>query len=212
MSYLLLYFTGPMQSWGQSSRFHTRVTQPHPTRSAVTGMICAAMGVDRSDTEVPKQLATLKMETLVLEPGLRWMDFHTVGGGYGPDQQQCVPIRADGSKGLKSGKGCVITKREYLSDAVFAAILSGNETLIEVSCAALENPVWGIWLGRKSCPPTMPICQGVHASRDEALARLAELGHPKIVRTITESEDGERLVNDVPVCFATRQFRARLVD
>jgi len=44
MSVLLLRLAGPLQSWGDSSRFATRGTRREPTKSGVIGMVAAALG------------------------------------------------------------------------------------------------------------------------------------------------------------------------
>ena len=51
-------------------------------------------------------------------------------------------------------KDCHITHRQYLTDASFGAVMEGNAALLEEIAIALDNPVWGIWLGRKACIPS----------------------------------------------------------
>ena len=59
MPTLLLRLVGPMQSWGTTSRFDERDTQLEPSKSGVLGLICAALGRDRS--EPVEDLAALRM-------------------------------------------------------------------------------------------------------------------------------------------------------
>ena len=50
MSYsLLLLLKGPMQSWGDESRYHTRATASTPSKSGVVGLLAAAQGRRRMD-------------------------------------------------------------------------------------------------------------------------------------------------------------------
>lgn len=42
---------GPLQSWGTSSQYNRRQTDVRPSRSAVTGMLCAALGLYRGSLE-----------------------------------------------------------------------------------------------------------------------------------------------------------------
>jgi CRISPR system Cascade subunit CasD len=44
---LLLRMRAPMMSWGDHSRFTIRDTRREPTKSAVIGLLCAALGRPR---------------------------------------------------------------------------------------------------------------------------------------------------------------------
>ncbi len=46
---LLLRLAGPMQSWGDASRFNRRETRTEPTKSAVIGLLASAQGRTRED-------------------------------------------------------------------------------------------------------------------------------------------------------------------
>lgn len=217
--FLSLYLDGPMQSWGYMSKFDQRTSLAYPTKSGICGMICAAMGIEKSDTKTLAEIANLQMSVYVLAPPRRMKDFHTVGGGFDKNkslyQKQSIVKKADGATG-----NTVVTKREYLLDAKFAVVLEGNATLISEIDAALRNPKWGIWLGRKSCVPTVPICQGCHDSHETAL-EYAKSAYNKnygkdceIRRTITEVADfadGSDSIMDKPVDFSEREFSIRRV-
>ena len=86
--------------------------------------------------------------------------------------------------------------------------------------AALRNPVWGIWLGRKCCIPASPVYQGLFDSREAALDHLRSLPNrkdrepAKTVREIVEVDrfdEGSDTLMDRPVCFAKREFLPRRV-
>ena len=47
---LALRLEGPLQSWGTSSQYNRRRTDLLPSRSAITGMLCAALGLDRGSS------------------------------------------------------------------------------------------------------------------------------------------------------------------
>ena len=49
MTTLLLRLAGPMQAWGDSSRFAQRHTRREPTKSGIIGMLAAAQGRRRTD-------------------------------------------------------------------------------------------------------------------------------------------------------------------
>ena len=97
----------------------------------------------------------------------RLTDYHTIGGGYdtGTEQGYLSTPRKAGGRPLRHGRH---TQREFLTDAVFVAILEGKRATLEAVSAALDNPVWGGWLGRKCCPPATPIRAEVFADAQAA--------------------------------------------
>jgi CRISPR system Cascade subunit CasD len=81
-------------------------------------------------------------------PGVRWWDYHTVGAGME------MPI-AEGKGRTKPG--AMLTRREYLADASFLVALHGDPELVRALHQAVSRPVWPMYLGRKSCPPSLPL-------------------------------------------------------
>jgi CRISPR system Cascade subunit CasD len=121
-----------------------------PTKSGVLGLVCCAMGLSRQAAQdrLPK-LNELTMAVRIDRSGTRWWDYHTVGAGIGM-------TTAAGE--VKTGaKGTLITRREYLADASFLVAMRGDAALIAELSAALESPKWPVFLGRKSCPPSVPV-------------------------------------------------------
>ena len=166
MPTLLLRLAGPLQSWGVGSKFEIRLTENEPTKSGVIGMIAAALG--RRRDEPIDDLASMKFGVRVDRPGVLLRDFHT-------------------AKLVKTAKKTesYVTYRYYLSDAVFLAGLeSDDRDLLAKIEYALKNPVFPLFLGRRSCPPTLPIvwgmreCSILDALKDEApLVEGADMIH-----------------------------------
>lgn len=151
---VFLRLEGPLQAWGDNSKFVIRRTMEAPTKSGVLGLICCAMGLSREKArcELPK-LNELVMGVRLDRPGTRWWDYHTVGAGHGL-------LTAEGR--VKTGAaGTLVTRREYLCDASFLVALQGDDADL-VGCVAehLQNPVWPVFLGRKCCPPGVPVFAG----------------------------------------------------
>jgi len=160
-TFLGLWLDGPMQSWGHMSRFQRRTTGLFPSKSGVIGLIAAAMGVDAryfpndlksremAESAIGK-LATLRMTAVAFprKSGVRRLeDYHTV-----------LSTR-QASGGINSD--AVLTRREYLLDIRFGIILSPTvktgPCLCDQIVEALNNPRWGLWLGRKTCIPATPV-------------------------------------------------------
>jgi CRISPR system Cascade subunit CasD len=232
MAYLALLLDAPLQSWGFESRFQRRTTGLYPTKSGVIGMICAAMGLVKGSPEeqglLPK-LAKLTMTSISIprHDVLRLEDFHTVGGGYDKETQpQWIPRKA-------SGGPCdnpTVTRRQYLLDARFGVILEGERALLESVAAALQNPVWGVWFGRKNCIPAAPVyAGGPCATKEEAWkALLSAVKMPQDltiensdrVEEVHDFAQGTDSINDQPVSFGdgtssgpdVRHFAARRIN
>jgi CRISPR system Cascade subunit CasD len=214
--YLLLYLDAPMQAWGYSSRFNRRTTASWPVKSGIIGLLCAAIGIEREDEAGIARLSALKMTVYTLKnEGRRLMDWHTVGGGYDPKtQRQNMSNKAGGGS-----PDTVLTDREYLLDCKFGVILSGDVATVEECAAALENPKWGVWFGRKCCLPAARICEGIFGSMDEALGRLQNIAEQngwkangwRRVREAENFEDGTDSMMDIPLNFSTRHYQTRRI-
>lgn len=209
---LVLRLEGPLQSWGSASQFNRRLTDLLPTRSGVMGLICAALGLprgSREEREYLAQCASLHMKAVALPRQSsrgtplnvrRLEDFHTVQG----------TLKATGGS-----KDCHITHRHYLLNAAFRVFLSGERALLERAAAALRDPVWGLWLGRKCCLPTAPVLQGVFATEAEALQHCLPQPLDELVWTedVPGFAQGDDSVPDMPLSFASmeRQFTMRRI-
>ncbi|MFA6221112.1 MAG: type I-E CRISPR-associated protein Cas5/CasD [Desulfomonilaceae bacterium] len=161
---LFLRLEGPLQAWGDNSKFVIRRTMEAPTKSGVIGLLCAALGVSRSKASedwLPK-LSALTMGVRIDVPGVRWWDYHTVGAG--------MRMRIAEAEG-KTKPGAMLTRREYLCDASFLVALQGDdESLIYELSEAIKKPKWTLYLGRKSCPPARPLLEP--ANQDKTFPNL----------------------------------------
>lgn len=141
MSVLLLRLTGPMQSWGTQSRFTVRDTGLEPSKSGVIGLLCAAIG--RRREEAIGDLVSLRMGVRVDREGTMAKDYHTA----------LDAIRASGAKSNQA----VVSTRYYLADASFLVGIEGDIGLLKELHAALTNPHWPLYLGRRAFPPAVPV-------------------------------------------------------
>lgn len=200
---LALLLDGPLQSWGFSSRFQRRTTELHPTKSGVIGMICAAMGLAKGSDEerdMLPQLAELKMTSIAIPrkvqgdamPVRRLDDFHTV-----LNTRRAIGRMSDDA---------VITRRQYLLDARFGVIFEGDGIVLGRAATALQDPIWGLWFGRKSCIPADPVFRGMFATRTEAERALigdAPIEQFTHLEEVANFDAGSDSYNDQPVSFGT---------
>lgn len=151
---LFLRLEGLLQSWGDASKFVIRRSMDAPTKSGVLGLICCAMGLSRQAArEELSGLNTLMMGVRIDRPGTRWWDYHTVGAKTGILNAKGVVKINQKTKEPET----LITRREYLADASFLIALQGDSDLIGKVAEALVSPKWPLYLGRKSCPPSVPV-------------------------------------------------------
>lgn len=232
MKHLALYLRAPLQSWGASSQFGDRGTLDAPTRSGLLGLLAAACGIDKNDEAADRawlaRAAALSLSVFAFRRGDRMADYHTVGARYDRDdpwQKRMIPTTAETGKPKNNA---TVTHRAYLADSVFGAILSGDDALVAEMAAALANPVWGVWLGRKSCVPTEPLLAGVfdsveaakealsarfRASLEHGGGRVGGLEGDAAVFEVAEAlpADADDTLPDIPVSFARREYHARPV-
>lgn len=214
MPSLLLRLVGSMQSWGVSSRFQERDTAPEPSKSGVLGLLCAAMGIDRTGWDGLKPLTELRFGVRRDRPGVARYDYHSAGA-----HKDDRIMKADG----KLSSDGIVSKRYYLADAAFLAGFEGNDrVLLENVHAALRNPVWPLFLGRKSFVPSDPVWLEngiwdepleVALTKHPCLDPRREEGKGEELLLSLESDRQEgRLRMDQPLSsFAERRFGSRYV-
>ena len=206
MNVLLLRLVGPMQSWGVQSRFSVRDTGREPSKSGVIGLLCAALG--RRRDEPLDDLTALQMGVRVDREGRLMSDFHTA-----------LDV-------LKAGGGikvCEPSTRYYLADAAFLVGLAGDDLdLLTRLHAALRNPHWPLFLGRKAFVPGVPVwlpdglrpgemLRSALVAYRPRLAQPIRPSTPDLVRLVLEDPAGSVIRPDQPLSFAERRFAPRRV-
>lgn len=162
MKYLLFDLTAPLQSWGSVTRATERVTDSVPTKSAILGLLAAAVGIDRSDYERKKTFDKCFNVAIAVETdGVTLKDYHTVqilsnySGGRIRTRRDALEYRKDNAK-----LATVLTNRHYLQDASFTIAITQVEEGpfdLEALRKAILKPHFPIYLGRRCCPPAAPL-------------------------------------------------------
>jgi len=142
-----------------------------------------------------------------------------VGSGYDTSdkwQNLLVPKTEDGKSSV--GGGSKITHRAYIQDGAFAVVVEADDQMASRIAVTIQDPVWDISLGRKSCPPSDIIFRGVFEDSVSACTFADEIAQEKNRQKgfIVYDEvhpDGEQLtLSDVPVQFGIKKlYRDRTV-
>lgn len=152
---LVLRLAGPLQSWGSSSQFNRRETDMEPTKSGVLGLLAAADGRQRGDSIT--DLLSLELGVRVDQAGSLLRDYHTVSDYRGVPLLSAAVNAKGVQKGTSPKKLTHVTQRFYLQDAVFVAVIRGDEELIGRLARACTHPAFPLSLGRRSCVPAQPL-------------------------------------------------------
>jgi CRISPR system Cascade subunit CasD len=208
-SFLGLFLDGPLQSWGFASRFDRRSTALHPTRSGVLGLVAAALGIDKYSEGEEQRIASfesLRLTTFTLPRRSRrgddlemqrLEDYHTVTG-----------IRR--ASGKLDREATVQTYRQYLLDSRFGVLVEGSLALLKEISAALQDPKWGVWLGRKCCIPASPVLVAAPNTRTATWSALLQRagydgseaeGQFDHVVEVSPTETGADMIEDRPLAF-----------
>ncbi len=208
MTTVLLRLEGPLQAWATQSKLGIRDTDREPSKSGVLGLVAAALGMDRDDEERLRELALLSLVVRVDRPGSLLRDYHTAGGGT---------FRGNKKHRVYGAKACVPSQRYFLQDASFVAALGGPEKTIADIAAALRDPRWPLFLGRRACPPSTPVLMGVLEAKGMAALRVAPVAErtPAGALRVVLETDAERgdPRHDVPLSFrqGARRYATRYV-
>lgn len=215
--FLVLTLAGAMGAFGDLAGHERRGSQLWPGRSAVLGLVGAALGVRRDDAPGQAALAEWRMAVGTLSLGAPFRDFHTA---------QAVPtarIKRPSSRrtalaALKPSDNPVLTLRDYVTDCAFAVALWGGDGA--ALAQALATPCFTPYLGRKACPLTMPMAPRL-VEAETPVAALANAARPRWTETAgvgaVASDDypglsGLREIRwDDPADRATWSFRPRRV-
>lgn len=162
METLIFQLHAPLSSWGDVAVGEYRPTADYPSQSAIVGLLAAAFGIKREDEAAQIALNNgYKIAIGVLSQGRLLRDYQTAQ----------VPSRADLKKRphatrkdelaiTKHDLNTILSTRDYRQDAASLVAVQVSKTapysLAELA-KALKSPKFVLYLGRKSCPPAVPL-------------------------------------------------------
>ncbi|MBI4680181.1 MAG: type I-E CRISPR-associated protein Cas5/CasD [Nitrospirae bacterium] len=169
MEFLAFRLFGPMASWGDTTLTRRRPTLHAPTKSAIAGLIGAALGRERDEQEgfwskfAVSFGVAVKVDHAAKQP---LGDYHTVFT-YKQDEASLCATRREEIKrirqAIKDGEwknSLILTSRYYLLDFLATVIIwrkADDFPSLQSVSEALICPRFPLYLGRKSCPIGLPL-------------------------------------------------------
>ena len=160
MEYLLFRLYGPMASWGEIAVGEMRHSEVKPSKSALIGLLAAALGITREQDVQQQALANgYRFGIKMLSSGQVMRDYHTA---QAPDSvgKFLYRTRRDELVTGRARLGTVLSTREYRTDSqAVVALCATPESawkLVQLT-DALKCPRFHLYLGRKSCPLSAPL-------------------------------------------------------
>ncbi|WP_367027381.1 type I-E CRISPR-associated protein Cas5/CasD [Methylococcus sp. ANG] len=192
--YLIFQLYGPLAAWGEQAVGEARHSATRPSRSALLGLMAAALGLRRDDEAGQCHLAeSLKFGVKTLAMGSVVKDYHTTQVPPQDKKAKHWHTRRDELRVEKTRLGTILSSREYRQDGLWlAAAWSDGEkpayTLDDLA-GHLARPAFTLYLGRKSCPLALPLSPRVvraetlkDAFAEYPVPLLAEKKELKLVR------------------------------
>ena len=161
--YLVFTLTATLAAMGGPAGHERRGTETWPGRSAILGLLAAALGVRRDGDFTA--LDGLGLAVAVFEQGGYLRDWHTVqtvptAAAKRPQSRPQALAAAAGMQALKTA----ITKRDYRVGPLYGiAVWDGDLNRLR---RALEEPVFTLYLGRKSCSLAFPVIPKIVSAKD----------------------------------------------
>ena len=155
----LILKTEGMSAYGLQTFDVNRKVNYFPTRSAIVGILSAAMGLCRDQQSKIFELSQkLKIAVQVNHAGQKITDYHTVQNFRSPQG--------------KIQKGTKPTFREYWCDSEHTFAISSDDNTISKLVEKVNAPVFVLFQGRKSCPLTRPLFETIVNDDNPANALL----------------------------------------
>jgi CRISPR system Cascade subunit CasD len=155
--YVAFRLAAPLAAFGEIAVGERRPTADRPTRSAILGLLGAALGLDRNDEDGQAGLSAMcRVAIRVEQPGRLLVDYHTIQTprpGRQPYATRAEELRADRIE-------TILSRRDYRTDFLATVAIevaeSGRWKPADLE-AALRTPRYILSLGRRSCPVCLPL-------------------------------------------------------
>lgn len=162
--YLIFQLYGPLAAWGDIAVGEYRPSFAYPGKSAIIGLLAAALGIRRDEEERQQRLAeSCSFAVRVDSMGILLRDYHTTemprGEGFTTRRREIQAVHSQKRSGTQF-KGTILSSRDYRCDSAYTVAICVTDAAphtVQDLAAALQKPVFTLYLGRKSCPLALPL-------------------------------------------------------
>ncbi|CAK0779904.1 CRISPR system Cascade subunit CasD [Azospirillaceae bacterium] len=208
--FLMFSLWAPLAAMGDVAVGERRYGAARPGKSAIMGMMAAALGIDRADEATHQALLSgYGLATRTEAPGMLLTDYHTVqtpaaltgrrkGDVWGTRKQQLSEPNLE----------TLLSWREYRMDSHFLGALwerAATPYPMEALAEGLARPQYVLFLGRKACPLGAPPSPKILEAEElgEAFERYAGMMEEVFAMAFPDRKYlYKRSPNAVPVIYA----------
>ncbi len=209
--FLIFGLTASLGAMGELAGHERRGSLHWPGRSALIGLMGAALGI-RRDGDF-SALDALDITVGIYDSGQSLRDYHTI------ETVPAAAVKAANSRpeAMRAARGrtnTTITLRDYRVAPLYGVAVTGPG--LAAIAEGLNRPAFTLFLGRKSCPLAAPPGARIVAAEGPEGA-LAQLVLPpwreaaRLVSVVVDDPEGE-LVHDLPRDRTRWHFHARRVS
>jgi CRISPR system Cascade subunit CasD len=162
-NYLLFRLYGPLASWGDIAVGVNRPSYDHPSKSAIMGLLAAALGIRRDEDEKHQELSeSYNFAVAVHSSGNFLRDYHTVQvpSASAIKNQKYILTRKEELGVDNDELSTILSSRDYYCDSYYTVMIWARNVefpySLELIGKKLREPEFVLYLGRKSCPPSLP--------------------------------------------------------
>lgn len=158
MTYLIFDMYGPLSAFGDIAMGDYRPTFPHPTKSAIIGLVAGCLGIDREEESKLLELHNdLGIAILVFDTGTLLRDYHTIQVPSS-SKIKTMPIYTRKDELSGTNPATILSDRDYRMGAYYRLGIWSKKEKCDVNLLqnALSYPIYAPYLGRKACPTALP--------------------------------------------------------
>ncbi|SDF71101.1 type I-E CRISPR-associated protein Cas5/CasD [Rhodobacter capsulatus] len=196
--FLIFGLSASLAAMGELAGHERRGSLIWPGRSAILGLLGAALGIRRMGDFTA--LDALDVSVAIFDAGAPLRDYHTIESV--PSAAAKRPnSRPEALRDAKGRTNTTITLRDYRAGVFYGVAVQGAG--LEALQAALSHPRFTLYLGRKSCPLSAPPGARIVQAGSPAQALihltpppwLCERGGP-VARTLIVGADQGEVIHD----------------
>lgn len=177
MNYLKLTLSGVLQYFSDSDSIALRTTYNtslYPTKRAIVGMLASALGYERKDARSKELFNNIDVKYSIIEEPIILNDFQTIR----PLKSQKNYMNKFNKRNTfqtvegKYRDGSLCKKVQFLQDAEYEIFIGGSDELLKELYDAIRNPVYSLFIGKRSCVPNKPIVTEFKLIKKEELKNV----------------------------------------